>query len=65
MVNRTPASRYSVPFFFSVNYEEVITTLPTCITPENPEKYAPIQAGKYVLERLLATTKDGKDEERS
>ncbi|GAB7356170.1 hypothetical protein MBLNU459_g6761t1 [Dothideomycetes sp. NU459] len=59
VVNRTANERYSVPFFFSVNYDQLVETLPSCVSEENPSKYPPIRAGEYVLERLKATTKDG------
>ncbi|KAI5370729.1 Putative oxoglutarate/iron-dependent dioxygenase, non-hem dioxygenase domain-containing protein [Septoria linicola] len=58
VVNRTTAERYSVPFFFSINYDQMVETLPSCITPDNPSKYKPIRAGEYVLERLRATAKE-------
>ncbi|KAK4545765.1 hypothetical protein LTR36_002719 [Oleoguttula mirabilis] len=59
VVNRTKNERYSVPFFFSINYDQMVETLPSCISPGNPSKYPPIRAGEYVLERLRATAKDG------
>ena len=59
VVNRGPDERYSVPFFFSVNYDEVVETLPTCLG-DGGKRYPPIRAGEYVLERLNASTKDGK-----
>lgn len=58
VVNRTSSERYSVPFFFSINYDQMVETLPSCITPDNPSQYQPIRAGEYVLERLRATAKD-------
>ncbi|KAL1305747.1 hypothetical protein AAFC00_007328 [Neodothiora populina] len=61
VVNRTTAERYSVPLFFSVNYETQVETLPSCISEDNPAKYTPIKAGEYVLDRLHATTKDGEN----
>lgn len=59
VVNRSQDVRYSVPFFFSINYEEVVETLPTCLREGEKPKYPPIGAGEYILERLNATTKDG------
>ncbi|PVH94088.1 Clavaminate synthase-like protein [Periconia macrospinosa] len=59
VVNRSNEVRYSVPFFFSINYEEVVETLPTCLQEGEEPKYRPIGAGEYILERLNATTKDG------
>ncbi|TKA69215.1 hypothetical protein B0A55_07730 [Friedmanniomyces simplex] len=58
VVNRTREERYSVPFFFSINYDQVVETLPSCVSLENPSKYPPIKAGEYVLERLRATVKE-------
>ncbi|CZT24740.1 related to gibberellin 20-oxidase [Ramularia collo-cygni] len=58
VVNRTREERYSVPFFFSINYEEEVETLPSCCSPELPSQYPPISAGEYILARLKATAKD-------
>jgi len=58
VVNRTREERYSVPFFFSVNYDQLVETLPSCISEDNPSKYPPIRAGDYVLERLKATLEE-------
>jgi isopenicillin N synthase-like dioxygenase len=59
VVNRSMEARYSVPFFFSVNYDTVVETLPTCLKDGEVSKWKPIRAGEYILERLNATTKDG------
>lgn len=59
VVNRSNQARYSVPFFFSTNYEEVVETLPTCLKDGEEPKYRPIGAGEYVMEKLNAMTKDG------
>jgi isopenicillin N synthase-like dioxygenase len=59
VVNRNPhLPRYSVPYFFSINYDETVETLPSCITKDNPARYPPLQAGAYVTERLRATLKE-------
>ncbi|PBP21479.1 flavonol synthase/flavanone 3-hydroxylase [Diplocarpon rosae] len=60
VVNRTDRERYSIPLFFSINYDETVETLPSCVSEENPSKYPPITAGKYVLDRLSRTVKTGK-----
>ena len=45
--------RYSVPFFLHLNPDFVIRTLPSCITPDNPDRYPePITANDYLLQRL-------------
>ena len=63
VVNQDPTKeRYSVPFFFSINYEEKVQTLPSCADGEQGEgNYPPVCAGEYVLERLRATVKEGED----
>jgi isopenicillin N synthase-like dioxygenase len=59
VVNRSQEARYSVPFFFSVNYDTVIETLPTCLKEGEESKWKPIRAGEYILGRLRDTTVDG------
>jgi len=45
--------RYSVPYFFSINYDSEVQPLPErCVGKSN---YRPMKAGEYVLERLRAT----------
>lgn len=55
VVNRTDQERYSIPLFFSINYDETVTTLPSCLKEGEEEKFKPITAGKYVLDRLALT----------
>jgi isopenicillin N synthase-like dioxygenase len=46
-------ARYSVPFFFSINYDAAVEGLPERSVGRNVFK--PMKAGQYVLERLRAT----------
>lgn len=63
VVNRSPEKeRYSVPFFFSVNYDERVSTLPTCVSGGSPSNFNEIQAGPWVLERLRSTLKEAAEE---
>ncbi|CAD6443236.1 8854935a-f71e-42d7-9794-25ce5f00dcd3 [Sclerotinia trifoliorum] len=55
VVNRTAKTRYSVPLFFSINYDEMVETLSSCVSEDNPSKYPPITAGRYILDRLAMT----------
>src|SRR4051794_5026194 len=32
VVNRTDQERFSIPLFFSINYDERVETLPSCVT---------------------------------
>ncbi|MAC81420.1 MAG: 2OG-Fe(II) oxygenase [Rhodobacteraceae bacterium] len=54
-INQTGQERYSIPFFFGVNSQEVVEVLPTCQSPENPPKYKPITCADYVRSRFDAT----------
>lgn len=51
-INSSGKKRYSIPFFFGVNSKEVIEVLPSCQSPANPPKYAPIEAGAYIRSRF-------------
>lgn len=45
--------RYSTPFFLHPNPDFLISTLPGCISADNPNRYpTPITAHDYLLERL-------------
>ena len=45
--------RYSTPFFLHPNPDFLISTLPGCISADNPNRYpTPIAAHDYLLERL-------------
>jgi isopenicillin N synthase-like dioxygenase len=52
--------RYSVPFFFSINYDADVKPLPERAV--GVSKFMPMRAGEYVLERLRATTRDAEEE---
>ena len=47
--------RYSIAFFCQPDAETDIVCLPTCHSPQNPPKYAPVKSGEYLLSRLRAT----------
>jgi isopenicillin N synthase-like dioxygenase len=50
---RRGVSRYSTPFFLHFEPEYLIETLPSCITPERPNRYPePITAHGFLMERL-------------
>ena len=47
--------RYSVPLFFSINYDADVDRLPIELGGGDGRDYKPMKAGRYVLERLRAT----------
>ncbi|MGE0044194.1 MAG: isopenicillin N synthase family dioxygenase [Hyphomonadaceae bacterium] len=50
---RAHLPRYSIPFFLHFAPDYSIETLPSCVTPDNPNRYpAPITAQDYLMERL-------------
>ena len=50
--DRAGFARYSMPFFLHFNPDFLIRTLPSCVSAERPDAYAPITANDYLLERL-------------
>ena len=45
--------RYSIPFFLHPNPDYLIETLPSCVTPDRPNRYpTPITAHDYLMQRL-------------
>ncbi|KAI1733375.1 hypothetical protein F4680DRAFT_70291 [Xylaria scruposa] len=57
VVNKSSEARYSVPFFFSVNYDTIVEPLQTCISAERPARYGPIRVDQYIIERLKLAIK--------
>jgi len=54
-INRSGVARYSLPFFFGLDYDAEVAVLPSCVTSERPAQYEPIKAGAYVEQRLSET----------
>ncbi|KAL4866718.1 hypothetical protein BDV12DRAFT_198936 [Aspergillus spectabilis] len=51
VTNLTGEDRYSIPFFFGVNYDATVEVLPGCVGGVLGSR-APVTAGEYVRERL-------------
>mmetsp|Transcript_110 Transcript_110/g.288 ORF Transcript_110/g.288 Transcript_110/m.288 type:complete len:187 (-) Transcript_110:113-673(-) len=47
--------RYSIVFFCNPNKETLVHCLPTCSSPNNPPRYAPVNAFDYLTARLQGT----------
>ncbi|KAL4740975.1 hypothetical protein BDV11DRAFT_184388 [Aspergillus similis] len=52
VVNLTGEERYSIPFFFGVDYNTTISVLGNMGSDENPPCRKPFTAGEYVLQKL-------------
>jgi isopenicillin N synthase-like dioxygenase len=54
--------RLSMVAFTGPSADTLVSAIPTCITPENPAKYEPVNAGDYIMAKIrssheIATTK--------
>jgi len=45
---RHGCERLSIGFFHEANYDTLVTCLPSCQSPENPPKHAPVTAGEHL-----------------
>ncbi|KIJ54464.1 hypothetical protein M422DRAFT_240531 [Sphaerobolus stellatus SS14] len=54
-VNRSGVRRYSIPFFFGTDYNVMVEALPSCVSPERPAKYEPVNAGDFLKSKLAAS----------
>lgn len=45
--------RYSLPFFIDLDFDAVVTPVPTCVSNENPAKYAPYTCGQHKYKRFV------------
>lgn len=46
------SARVSIPFFHQPDYDAEIVCIPTCTTPDDPPRYAPVASGDWVLAKL-------------
>jgi isopenicillin N synthase-like dioxygenase len=55
VVNPPHTDRYSMPLFVTPPFHAEISCLPTCLAPGEEPKYAPQEAGAYLVSRIDAT----------
>jgi isopenicillin N synthase-like dioxygenase len=48
--------RYSIAWFFDVNYHTLIEPLPGCASAQQPARHPPITAGEHLIEQYRRTT---------
>ena len=48
-INASGRARYAIPFFFDPHPDTMISCLPTCQSPGNPQKYEPVTYDEYAL----------------
>lgn len=52
VINRTGKERYSIPTFFNLDYNSMVSCLSTCQSADKPAKYPSIKSGDYLLSRF-------------
>ncbi|KAF7590393.1 hypothetical protein BBP40_002894 [Aspergillus hancockii] len=52
VTNLTGQERYSIPFFFGVDYDTTVSVLPNCISEDEPACKEPFKAGEFVRAEL-------------
>jgi len=59
VISEGSSERYSVPFFYTPNFDTVVEVLECCIDEgDNLPKHPPITSGKHLLEKLSQTHAD-------
>lgn len=51
VLNYSDRDRYSIPFFFDINYHALVQCLPTCQSSDNLPKYPAFVAGEHIIKR--------------
>lgn len=55
VVNNNIARRQSIAFFHNINHDQLVECIPTCTSPDNPPKHAPILAWDHLLQKHNAS----------
>jgi isopenicillin N synthase-like dioxygenase len=50
------SARISLVFFHQPNYDAMVSCLPSCASPDNPPKYAPVSSGDHLLSKFVKQT---------
>lgn len=53
VVNTSGRERYSIPFFIDADYDAEFAPLPSCVSADNPARYAPVTCGSHKFQRFV------------
>ena len=56
VVGSSGADRFSIPFFVNPDPHTVVSTIPSCVTADRPERYEPTTAGEFLISRIDGPT---------
>lgn len=56
VVGSSGTDRYSIPFFVNPDPHTVVSTIPSCVTAERPERYESVTAGEFLISRIDSPT---------
>ena len=56
VVGSSGADRFSIPFFVNPDPHTVVSTIPSCVTAERPQRYEPVTAGEFLATRIDSPT---------
>lgn len=57
VVNVSGVERYSIPFFYTGNYDHLVECIPTCLPPDEQPKYPPTTVEAHLREMYRRTYK--------
>ena len=55
VTNPKGRDRYSLAFFLDANADALVEAIPSCVSPGERPRYAPITAGAYLASRFAQT----------
>ena len=55
VINASGRERYSIPFFYTGNYDHLVECIPTCLAPGEAPKYPPITVEAHLREMYRRT----------
>ena len=62
VINTSGKERYSYPFFMDMDFDAVVEPVATCISEDNPSKYAAYKCGEHKYRRFVESYEHLKEE---